>query len=118
MRSGTAADDRKANTILPIALILGLVLLLAVLSAVYIVTLDSGDASERLHVDGPSELAGNETVVDYASLTDAQQETFRSALQSEDGVAEIPEDVDSHVWTEHDVVRYRNQSYVVTVSVP
>ncbi|WP_115864033.1 hypothetical protein [Halorussus litoreus] len=57
-------------------------------------------------------------VIDFEELTPRQQNTFERAMNGSYPSARVPTGVDHEVWVEHEYVRYRNETYSVSVAVP
>jgi hypothetical protein len=59
-----------------------------------------------------------DSVIDFEELTLGQQNTFKRALNKSYPSVRVPTGVDHEVWVEHEYVRYRNETYSVSVAVP
>jgi hypothetical protein len=58
-----------------------------------------------------------ESIVQYENMSEDQQSVFRSAVNSENGLAPIPETVDYGIWDENEYVKYQNKIYRVYMIV-
>jgi hypothetical protein len=71
-------------------------------------------SAKYLSVEETDTSYATEEVVEFDSLTPAQQRAFEAALADEDRRAELT-DVRSEVWAEHRAVSYRGERYEVYV---
>jgi len=59
----------------------------------------------------------NKRIIQYGNLSGDQQSVFRSAVNSENGLAPIPETVDYSIWDETEYMEYQNETYRVYIIV-
>jgi ABC-type Na+ efflux pump permease subunit len=97
---------------------IGVVVMIILLASVGIgvILLYADKGSNILYVDSADINTTNETVIQYANMTDDQQSVFLSALES-DSYAKIPEGVESSIWYENRYVKYQGELYRVYVAV-
>lgn len=58
----------------------------------------------------------SESVLEYSQMSPDQQDTFVSAVNSEDGDTWIPDEVNYEVWLDYEYVEYNDSLYEVAVS--
>jgi len=56
-------------------------------------------------------------IVRYENMSEDEQSVFRSAVDSENGLAPIPESADYSIWYETEYVKYQNETYRVHMVV-
>lgn len=59
-----------------------------------------------------------EDALNFSSMSEDQQEVFKTVVESSDGSTKIPADVDYDVWIENKYITYQNQIYEVAVAAP
>ena len=100
---------------------------IGVVVVIFLVSAGVGAVSLYDHLDGTAralevhssdiENTTNKSIVHYENMSEDEQSVFKSAVDSENGLAPIPESADYSIWYETEYVKYQNETYRVHMVV-